>query len=292
MNFRRFIAIDWSGTRDAGKGLKGLEVAACGAGDDPPELIAPAGCGLWRRSLIGPYLLAEAKIHGRVLAGLDFAFALPHCDDGVYFPGDSHPIASVFDLWRRIDEACEDEAEFYAGPIQGGGAPLARYFNGTKEKGSLFRNRLRITEEICKSAYRETGSSTFNCVGPQSVGCGTLSGMRFLHHLRARAHGLAIWPFEPVEEASLVLADIFPRLMFRRALDRSRGVHNFEAANAAIVAYRSRPFPAAPARDTEDAWDALVTAAALRGLAAEKEMWQPPAMTPCARAHEGWMFGV
>ena len=239
------------------------------------------------------WLLAEAARRGPILAGLDFCFALPYCDKGAYLPEADAAPRTVFDLWRRVEDECAADGDFYAGAIHHRRtAPLAAYFNCAKAKGRRFVVRFRETERHTQQQDKTRPLSAFNCVG-KSVGCGSLSGMRFLHPTRGRDKGaVRVWPFEPVDGASLVLVEIFPQVFLKRALGRTAKVTSFGDGNAAIAAFGGRPLTASPRPDTADAWDALVSAAALRRLSAAREAWKPASMTGCARTREGWIFGV
>ena len=57
-------------------------------------------------------------------------------------------------------------------------------------------------------------SPTFNCVGPGSVGTGSLYGMRLLNYFYKK---LQIWPFYEIESANRsVIVEIFPTYYFRK----------------------------------------------------------------------------
>jgi hypothetical protein len=102
----------------------------------------------------------------------------------------------------------------------------------------------------------------FNGVGPASVGVGSLAGMRMLHHLKQRRDlRVAVWPFDAMENADLVVVEIFPRLYARTTTMKPR------------------------ASLTEDEYDALISADALRLLSTSPTAWEH-------EGNEGWIFGV
>jgi hypothetical protein len=102
----------------------------------------------------------------------------------------------------------------------------------------------------------------FNGVGPASVGVGSLAGMRMLHHLKQRRDlRVAVWPFDAMENADLVVVEIFPRLYARTTTMNPRSSL------------------------TEDEYDALISADALRSLCVKPSVWR-------ATGNEGWIFGV
>ena len=86
--------------------------------------------------------------------------------------------------------------------------------------------------------------------------------MRLLHHLKQRRDlRVAVWPFEVIDDADLVVVEIFPRLYARTTAMK----------------------PRAPL--TEDEYDALISADALRSLSASPPAWEH-------EGTEGWIFGV
>lgn len=200
---------------------------------------------------------------------------------------------SVAELWRCIDEACADDAGFHAGAILAGRASgLAAYFNRPAGKGARFAYRLRESERTSRQQDGTRPLSPFNCVGP-TVGPGSLAGMRFLRALRAMAGGgLRVWPFEAPSGACLVAVEIFPQAYIKSVLGRTSKVTTKRAGGAAVEAFGGRRPKPAPGDGDAAAWDALISAPALRGLAAEPGVWRPVSMGSCARAFEGWIFGV
>ncbi len=290
--FRRFIAVDWSGAKTRARGLAALQVAACRPGTEPPALVSNPHGGAWRRADLGRWLAAEAAAAGRVLAGLDFVFALPYCCRKAYFPGLRGAPLTPSALWRRVDTECASDPDLYAGTIHRRGAgPLAAYFNRAGAQGRCFKVRWRETEKRARSAGTRPVCA-FNCVGP-SVGAGSLAGMRFLHRLRRAAGGVVrVWPFEPVEDARLVLVEIFPQFFIKRALDQTKKVRDIDPGNRAVERFGSRPLDREPHAGSADAWDALITAAALRHLTSKPGAFATGHMSACARRYEGWIFGV
>lgn len=287
--FQLFVAVDWSGAR--GPFLPGLQVASCRPGRGAPRLVYPDHSNAWTRQALFDQLISMAKKDGPVLAGFDMSVAFPFCDVGVYFPGYSNSPPDAPALWRAVDEASRHANDFYARPYTEPGRPEADYFNAPGHRGSKYDiKRLRVTDQQCLRWTRP--SSVFNGVGPGSVGTGSLAGMRFFHAMKKqKAARISIWPFDDITgDEQLVLCEIFPRFYIKRAGLDPRRWREASFLNAVLRNFNSRP---APRRVySEDEMDALFSSAALRTLAAQKENWQPAAMTDLAARREGWIFGV
>lgn len=255
-DFQEFIAVDWSGAKSPR--LPGLQVASCRPGRATPQLVRRSPS--WTRTGVMDYVCARAHGKGPVLAGFDFGFAYPFHDAHAYFPAIEGSPPDAKALWAWIDTLSADAPDLYGGAAARPPSPLAPLFNVHNHRGRWFSNRrLRRTERACPARP----SCLFNGVGPASVGIGSLAGMRMLHRLGRRGDlRVAVWPFDPIDGADLVVVEIFPRLYARTTgIDRA--------------AFRS-----------EDEFDAVLSAAALRTLARDAATWA--AGDPL----EGWIFGV
>jgi len=282
--FDIYAGIDWSGAK--GDRHRGIAVAICKAGDAAPIMVAPPhGKSAWSRQDVADWLLSES-VNARIFAGIDFAFAHPFCDIGAYYPDVEAAPTTPRALWQMIDEANQDKPDLYGGGIWASDS-YGPFYNAPKQRGARFLSRRRQTELVAASI--RSPSPTFNCVGPAGVGTGSLAGMRLLHALGKRA---AIWPFDEDGNKSLMLAEIFPSYYFAMAgLKPIKGAHA-EAAflNKGLAYFQSQPVPDAYRATGPDAdlSDAMISAAALRALAREAEMWIPG----YEAAKEGWIFGV
>ncbi|MEC7571968.1 MAG: hypothetical protein VX394_07930 [Pseudomonadota bacterium] len=286
-SFDMFVGIDWSGAR--GPRLRGLQVAACRPGKAAPVLVPPPGGGYWTRRAVHDWLLALRADGHRVLAGIDFAFAYPRHDRGAYFPGVAASPATAPALWALVEELCADAEDFYGGPFyRDRRRPFHAYLNAPGHRGHLFESRRRLTELQCRRITAP--SPVFNCVGPASVGIGSLAGMRLLHALTEAANPAVAWPFAP-PMASLTVVEIFPRLYFKLVGADPRAWADPDNLAAAITGWDSAP-PASARVASEDEADALIAAAALRRLADRPAVWSAPAAAGPAAGLEGWIFGV
>ena len=286
--FDYYVGIDWSGAK--GHRHKGISVFCAPSGTAVPDkIMPPSGDAYFSRGEVVSYL-KQLSSKARVLAGIDFAFAYPFADEEVYFPDLATSVVQPDDapaLWALVDACNDDAPDLYGGMIWDHPHYGAYYNAPAGRKGSQFRSRRRLTEQAAASV--KSPSPTFNCVGPAGVGTGSLAGMRLCHHMADEA---TIWPFLTRPEATLTLVEIFPSYYFAMAgIKAINGAHTDpKNINHALAFFGSAPVPddfVAAGPDGDDA-DALISAAALRGLSADKTLWDVP---PAAQK-EGWIFGV
>lgn len=286
--FEKFIGIDWSGA----KRPKNLRVAVCELGKLVPKLEGEH----WHRDELVEWIVREAN-QRRILVGTDFAFAYPYCDENAYFPRLAESPVSVLALWQAIDNICQDEYHFYAGPIyKDRTTPFSDYFcyqDGARPHYS--KNRLRRTEDkICAEFYTQP-SCVFKCVGPDQVGPGSVAGMRALHFLVTNhTHTMSIWPFDSISKNKSVLVEIFPRLFFACAGEDSRQWKDLNTVNTVLRHFESEPLEQGfdfSSKYAEDKIDAIISAAALRELSSHPKVWRPRSLEGKAQRFEGWIFG-
>lgn len=290
--FDTYIGIDWSGAQ--GEFHRGIQVAVAKAGSGKVELSEPPGQDKrWSREAVMEHLLEHAG-RERVLAGIDFAFAHPY----PYYPEAAGSPADAASLWQCLDDANSGQDHLYGGGVWAHRI-YGEYYNrpGTRGgKGRRFESSRRRTEKA--AAEIRHPSPTFNCVGPASVGTGSLAGMRLLNRLNGdRGAGVAIWPFhESGPETRLTVVEIFPTLYFAMAgvKDAERRNDPQKALDRGLEFFCSDPVdrPGGSFPDNDDL-DAMVSAAALRHIVeVEKGLPQiPPNGFPRAKM-EGWIFGA
>jgi hypothetical protein len=290
--FDRYVAADWSGAK--GPGLPGLQVAECTEGTLAPTLVFSPTGRRWTRSDLAQWLALQLAGNKRLLFGLDFGFAYPFCDRQAYFTDHPKSPAGKNELWECIETVCKTDEQFYGGSFYlRSDAPFADYLLCRTYRGKKFSShRLRITEKAC-GASGASPTCMFKCVGPDSVGVGSIAGMRFLHHLKINFRDrVAIWPFDDISLAGCVIVEVFPRLYFRLACENPRQWRDPRVLNATLGHFGSEPPTPATTFKREDEVDAVITSAALRSLAQERQYWRPHGMTGCAGQYEGWIFGV
>jgi len=241
VEYDSFVAIDWSGAKSP---KCGIQVAECKIGVSPPVLTDPPHTSgtTWRRSDVMKWIRARITGNERLLVGLDFAFAYPFCDAEAYFPGSDASSESYRDLWRSVDKICRKDKDLYGGSFYlQRNAPFADYLCYQTYTGTRFDNsRLRLTETACNKLGTRP-SCTLKCVGPDSVGIGSIAGMRLLHSLTSEeSQHFQIWPFSQIGENQSVIVEIFPRLYYVRAdqdpvawrhSDCLKGVYPFTIVN-------------------------------------------------------------
>ncbi len=290
--FAQFLAVDWSGAK--GPRQKGIAVALAHAAGGPPALLPPPDPRGWARSEVLA-LLAGLKVP--TLVGLDLGISLPHADAGAFFPGWDASPTDARALWALIDALCADDPHLEAGGFLAH-PEAARYFrHGAGATGDRFLLPGAATREgrfrIAEHAQRGQGVrpvSNFNLVGAAQVGKSSLTGMRMLHRLQGR---LPVWPIDPLPAQGSVVTEIYTSMAARLGGVRGAAtkLRTYAALNDALDALGSPPVAGAGAIDDHSS-DALLTAAWLRQVHGNRDLWHPPALTPEVARTEGWTFGA
>lgn len=290
--FSHFLAVDWSGAR--GPRQKGIALAVALAEGGPPALVAPPDPRGWARSEV---LALLAGLEAPTLVGLDLGISLPHADAGAFFPGWEASPADARGLWALIDALCTADPHLEAGGFLAH-PEAARYFrHGAGVEGDRFLLPGAATREgrfrIAETAQRSGGVrpvSNFNLVGAAQVGKSSLTGMRMLHRLGPR---VPVWPIDPLPNEGPVVTEIYTSVAARMGgvTGTATKIRTFAALNDALDALGSPPVAGEGAIDDHSA-DALLTAAWLRRVHGERDLWHPPALTPKVARTEGWTFGA
>jgi len=283
--FTRFVAIDWSGQAVARP--KGLAVAD--VTDAGPALIVRDGG--WSREEVLDWLIELADTRADVLIGLDLSPALPFLDRGSYFPGWDRSPGDARSLWAMVDQVSAHDP-FLAASSLVADAELSRHFRRQRACGDRFgtgRGRLRVCEEQQLLAGLSP-TSCFNLVGAAQVGKSSLTGMRVLHRLNG---AIPIWPFDPIPDNGPLIVEIYTTIAaraagMRKGLSKLRDAASLDAALAALGSAAHVPI----ARYDDHATDALLSAAWLRQVAENADLWAPVGLTAEVARTEGWTFGV
>jgi hypothetical protein len=287
--FQRFAAIDWSGAK--GKRHKGIAVAVCEAGDEPPRLVerdAP-----WSRTEVLEWLLATSA-EAPTLYGFDFSYAPPIAERGAYLPGEADVPEDAKAFWAYVERLCDDEDLGAASFLEHHHRPHFYFGAADGAKADYLHHRL------CEHAFNATGggkaSTLYDAIGASQVAKASFAGMRLLHRLQDR---VPVWPFdfardEPMDalpaSGSLVV-EIYTRVFIRHAGLSGRKVRTLPLLDLALEALGSQP--SALAHDPNDhETDVLIAAAGLRAIASNDEYWHPLALTAEIARTEGWTFGV
>jgi hypothetical protein len=189
-----FIAIDWSGAKDAASQRKHIWTAKlCGN-----SVSLEAGR---TRDEVTAWLIEQKQQHPQLLIGLDFAFSFP-----LWYVEQHGP--AIHDLWTYIEDNAERLILCKETPFWGRAAhPKPRRLS---REESLRQTDL---ETMVNGQYSK---SAFQVNYPGAVGTGTLRGIRHLFALQQA--GFAIWPFQDLAAQSIV--EIYPRLFTQIPVSR------------------------------------------------------------------------
>lgn len=290
--FRHFLAVDWSGAK--GPRQKGIAVALALAAGGAPVLITPPDPKGWARSEV---LALLHDLPGATLVGLDLGISLPFADAGAFFPDWEASPKDARGLWALIDGLCADNPHLEAGGFVTH-PEASRYFrHGAGLTGDRFLLPGAATREgrfrVAEAAQRQQGVrpvSNFNLVGAAQVGKSSLTGMRMLHRLGGK---VPVWPVDPLPPEGSVVTEIYTSMAARLGgvTGSATKIRSYEALNDALDALGSPPVPGAGAIDDHSS-DALLTAAWLRRVHGERDLWHPPTLTRDIARTEGWTFGA
>lgn len=278
--FTRFACADWSGAK--GSRHPGIALAVCEAGDTAPYLISPPDKA-WSRQAIADWLLAQDD---DLLIGFDFSFAPPLMERGSYLPGKNLPL-SAKEFWAYVDDVCDD-------PDLGAASFLEQhhrshfYFGAADGRKSdyLFWRQCEI---LNRNSSGKT-STVYDAIGASQVAKASFAGMRFLNQVRDH---VAIWPFDPRPSTGTVVVEIYTTIAARAAgvaKGRSK-IRDSNGLDMALQSLGSQPHKPLE-RYTDHATDALITAAWLRNVAGNPDVWTPKSLNCEIAATEGWTFGV
>jgi hypothetical protein len=290
--FSHFLAVDWSGAKGARQ--QGIALAVALAEGGPPVLVTPPDPKGWARSEV---LALLCDLKAPTLVGLDLGIGLPHKDAGAFFPGWDASPKDARALWALIDHLCAGDPNLEAGGFVTH-PEASRYFrHGKDHEGDRFLLPGAATREgrfrVAETAQRATGVrpvSNFNLVGAAQVGKSSLTGMRMLHRLAGR---VPVWPVDPLPESGSVVTEIYTSVAARLGgvTGAATKVRHYDALNDALDALGSPPVKGIGPIDDHSS-DALLTAAWLRRVHQERDLWHPPGLTPEVARTEGWTFGA
>ena len=295
-NFERFVGIDWSGAK--GLGQKGIQVAEFNRGEAGPVLKRPKNVNLWSRPHVLEYL--HTLSDRPTLVGFDFAFSVPWPDSNQLFSL-GPAISDAKSLWKYVEQVCQaDDLYLYAGSVWKSQAsafrPYIRHYATGHFGESYRRDRLRRTEFECSGKP----ISVYHMTGVQ-VGASSFSGMRLLSSFRdLDIEKSAVWPFDDISDANLVLVEIYPSLFYHRnSFDRARLSRLRKSEIDEFFNYRedvlksygaiSNKFDLVP---SVDAADAMISSAALAEISKDESLFGMPANRKALMRREGWIFGV
>jgi hypothetical protein len=294
--FDRFVGIDWSGAE--GEHQSGIRVAQISRDAKYLKLVQPGSSRNWSRRGVLDFI--NSLTDRRTLVGLDFAFSLPWTVGSGCLPAFFDELRKARDLWAFVDDVCKVEPFFYAGPIwlseSSPFCPFIKFWSRERQyEGTLFKGGLLRKTEM---AAREVGlqpKSVYRMTGPQ-VGAGSFAGMRVLHAVaKAKNVDIAIWPFDAIENAKVVIAEIYPAVFYQKAGQVRPTKRQFKTGAHAEIAtdvldfFEVRYEGGIPA--SIDAIDALISTAAICSLSQRTGLFSAPDDSAIS-LKEGWIFGV
>ncbi|MBV1901453.1 MAG: hypothetical protein KUG56_07250 [Kordiimonadaceae bacterium] len=285
--FTHFVGIDWSGAK--GKRHAGLSVALCDAGKGRIKIVLPPdGKKRWSREGIADWIASGCGLpeEARILVGIDSAYSIPFLDEKAYIPGGTKA-GDAKSLWQEVDDICTGAEDLFGGPFV---EKYAEHYLRTNNRGTKFKRRLRLGTQLAVTSGAGPCESVFHLIGPSQVGLSGLSTMRMLHHLDALDY-IAIWPYDPVEDASVVLVEIYAAAFASMGGHRGK-IRDEDTLQKTLkglgFTYRKGSVPDFSDHDS----DALITAAGLRHIASDHNYWQPAQLSTMVRRTEGWVFGI
>jgi hypothetical protein len=198
-------------------------------------------------------------------------------------------------FWLHVEEQCASDKNFYGGAVTT--HPDFREWFADPQEGQHFERRLRATEQACQDQGLGTPETVFRLVGRRQVGKGSLAGMRVLAHFKQTCPDAAIWPFDDIAPARLVIVEIFPTAFIQLARAGVGKVLDLARLNQVLHHYGSQDYGSQETGHrmpefTDDETDALISAAALRKLSGNSDLWNPEALSDRVRRYEGWTFGI
>jgi hypothetical protein len=278
--FTRFVAIDWSGAK--GRRHKGIAIAEAW-GESAPRLVRPGH--VWSRTEAADWLVAEAA-REPTLFGFDFSFAPPFAERGAYLPGEANVPDNARAFWAYVDARAPDEDLGAASFLE---QVHRRHFyfgiaDGVKADFVRFRS--------CDARLNEQGgrktASAYDAIGAAQVAKASFSGMRLLHRISGQ---VAIWPMDPLPVHGSAVVEIYTRIYLRMAGMSGTKLRTRADLNLALKGLGSPPARLRFEPDDHQT-DALVTAAGMRALSANRQAFAPPGLTPELARTEGWTFGI
>lgn len=111
--------------------------------------------------------------------------------------------------------------------------------------------------------------------------------------LNRLAGRVPVWPVDPLPETGPVITEIYTSMAARLGgvTGAATKLRSIEALNTALDALGSPPVAGTGAID-DHASDALLTAAWLRKVHSNRDLWNPSSLTPEIARTEGWTFGA
>lgn len=288
--FSKVITIDWSGSEKPIR-TKSISMAVCDLKHKVLFLEKPSAASNWSRYDVFEYL-CKLPTKEQILIGVDCNLGYSQ-EIALSQFGDDY---SYLDLWSEVNRLNSSLSNFYAKGFWT--HPRYRHlFWSEGPKPQSFVHYERLTEKYCRLEGHGHPESPFKLIGPKQVGKGGLCAMRMLINLKARLGSqLAIWPFEDVRKAKIVIAEIYPRLFLRsygQAIQKVRTKVDL----VKLLGHFDLKMNVQNQDINEHSADALISAAGIYEMYKSNKTLSRYLCLP-ARPHkrrierEGWIFGV
>jgi hypothetical protein len=278
--FTRFVAIDWSGAHPPVAQRRAIVRCVVERRDDDRRVTALES-GRNRRETVA-WLAERAEDGTPTLVGLDFPFAY-----AAPFLGrlGTRDFTALLLRMAPLDGASGRVDAFVASC----GRWWARWGGRRDRRTRRHVERLPATRgaESPLRALRRGGGYDF--VGPRQVGKAAITGLAAIADLKNREPGVRVWPFEDPTGATLVLAEIWPRLALGPVRKSERAARRRHVRELRRRGVRLRPEHERLAVASDHAIDALAAAVE---MASGRWPLAPRSALPPESLREGWILGV
>jgi hypothetical protein len=282
--FSRFVAIDWSGARSLSYQRRAI-VRCVVEGREGHRRVASLEAGRERQEIV-TWLAECAADRVPTLVGLDFpfAYAAPFLDH-VGAPD----FSALLTRMAPLDgvSAATDRVDAF---IAGCGQWWACW--GRDEEARWTRRRVERLRELRGAASpleARLRDGKYRFEGQRQVGKAAITGIAAIADLKSREPGVRVWPFEDPAGATLVLAEIWPRLALGTVRKNERAARRRHVRELRRAGVRLRPEHERLAVASDHAIDALAAAAE---MASGRWPLAPRSALPPESLREGWILGV
>jgi hypothetical protein len=282
-SFARFVAVDWSGARDQAAQRRAIVrcvVERRGGGSHVTGLLG----GRDRQEMVA-WLAERAEDGVPTLVGLDFpfAYAMPFLDRL-----GAPDFSALLGRMARLDgaSAAAGRADAFVARC---GRWWARWGGHRDLRTRRHVERLAATRGAESPLRALPHGRGYRFVGPRQVGKAAITGIAAIAALRKRVPTVRVWPFEDPVGASLVLAEIWPRLALGAVAKSDPAARRGHVRELGRSGVHLRSAHARIAAASDHAIDAL--AAVVRMASGHWPLLGLDAL-PRQSAREGWILGV
>lgn len=219
MTFDDILILDWSASATPKRGKDSIWIGHAGVGAQPPVNPATRHEAM---AVLHDRITAARAAGRRVLVGADFPFGYPK-GFALALTGREGALAlwswlrqevqdapdnanNRFELAARINAAFPGVGPFW-------GRPANLNLPDLPERGSL-RHGMTLPERRMVEALEPKAQPVWKLYTTGSVGSQALLGIARLAALKeALGSDCAVWPFEPIDSAGVVLAEVWPSLL-------------------------------------------------------------------------------